>query len=303
MKTLRPTAIATVVAMAWLFASELSPAVAAEEQTDSTWISVAVRNAATAESEIIDEATGRPKARAAPSRPFTVEVPIDWPCQLDYVYPNGIGRDRDFGLLHFVFLVAPPPASQPGGRWTKTQIGPKVCKPAPVPREATARTPAGATLRRVSELAILPAPTIGISPASEGITGAPVRLWAAGIPEAWVALPAAALDGKRIEIEARPSAFAWDAGDTGTAAPRSTYETPNAGNPSSPAVEHVYETKSSVGRPGEGVYTISVAVTWERRYRVVGVADPCNDWCDLGPGGTSTSMPYRVGEVRAVLVP
>jgi hypothetical protein len=259
----------------------------------------------TTESQIVEKVTRSEVRKRAGSRgPFRVEVPTDLQCNLDSYLPNSnTSIDRDWGTWNKVYVVSPPPPHSPDGRWIRTQTGERVCKPQPISKEARGTRDATTNITRVSELAILPAPAIGISPASEGITGAPVRLWAAGIPDGWVALPAAALDGKRVEIEVRPTGFAWDAGDTGTAAPPSTYETPHAGSPSSPAVEHVYETKSSVGRPGEGVYTISVAVTWERRYRVVGVADPCNDWCDLGPGRTSASMPYRVAEVRAVLVP
>jgi hypothetical protein len=35
---------------------------------------------------------------------------------------------------------------------------------------------------------------------------------------------------------------------------------------------------------------------------VVGITDPCNDWCLLDPGETTATLPYQVGEVRAVLV-
>ncbi|MGH2690569.1 MAG: hypothetical protein ACRDKW_17435 [Actinomycetota bacterium] len=106
----------------------------------------------------------------------------------------------------------------------------------------------------------------------------------------------------RVETLARPVSFEWDTGDSGTAAPHSLYVTQGPGSPEQPAVTHVYETKSSVGRPAGGVYTVRVTVRWERRYRVVGIADPCNDWCLLDPGETSATMPYRVSEVRAVLV-
>jgi hypothetical protein len=105
-----------------------------------------------------------------------------------------------------------------------------------------------------------------------------------------------------VETVATPTSYAWDTGDSGTPAPQTQYVTTVPGSAEQPAVTHVYETKSSVGRPAEGVYTITLTVRWERRYRVVGITDPCNDWCLLDPGETTATLPYQVGEVRAVLV-
>ena len=149
---------------------------------------------------------------------------------------------------------------------------------------------------------MLPEPAVGTSAPNGGITGAPVSFWAGGIPQGDLAFGPTVLDGRHVETTARAISFEWDTGDSGTAAPRSRYVTQAPGTAEQPAVTHVYETKSSVGRPAEGFYTIRLTVRWERRYRVAGTVDPCNEWCLLDPGETDTTMPYRVAEVRSVLV-
>jgi hypothetical protein len=153
----------------------------------------------------------------------------------------------------------------------------------------------------VSELFALPTPELSVAPMTKGLTGLPTSLWIAGISGDPVRFPPTTLSGKSVEIEAKPVSFQWDTGDSGTSAPQSVYTTTAPGSAEQPAVTHVYETKSSVGRPGEGVYTIKLTITWERRYRVVGIADPCNDWCELDPGETSATRPYQVEEVRSAL--
>jgi hypothetical protein len=65
---------------------------------------------------------------------------------------------------------------------------------------------------------------------------------------------------------------------------------------------HVYETKSSVGAADGVAYTVTLQVSWRARYRVVNAGGP-GPWTPLPDRQTEASRPYRVEEVRAVLVP
>ena len=103
-----------------------------------------------------------------------------------------------------------------------------------------------------------------------------------------------------------PVRFTLDIGDEGTLASQSQYvvDCPQdparwrecAGSASEPALRHVYRTKSSVGRPGACVYTISLTATWRGTYSANGGPPQ-----DLGQFRTSASVAYNVVEVRGFL--
>jgi hypothetical protein len=174
------------------------------------------------------------------------------------------------------------------------------CDILPVPSTVPANTTSQPLTALIRERADLPPPVLGLSPAQEGLTGHGTRLWATLPPV--VVTPRITVDGKSVQAEARPSRFLWSMGDEGTSAPQSTYETSDGGSSDRPAVTHVYETSSvrATGTPN-GSYTVSLTVSWSGRYRVLGLADPCNDWCPLDGLETSVTRPYTVSSAVAVL--
>ena len=139
-----------------------------------------------------------------------------------------------------------------------------------------------------------------INPSSRGLTGLDTWLWYEGgttIPPFTLTVdePGSGV-GLEVEAWAVLESFAWDMGD-GTVI---TSTIPGSGEdlPESAAAVHRYERK--------GDYTITFAVGWTGTYR----------WRQL-PGGTwstpipfagnpaviSTSIPYRVVELRSILQP
>lgn len=168
----------------------------------------------------------------------------------------------------------------------------------------------------------MPAPVIGVSPRGTderpGLTGLETEFWAEG-PGAW-APPPTTLGGTQVEVQAWPAEYRWDTGD-GTPPPGSggpsehvyvsscpgSEQGPPAtascgGTAGQPQAVHVYETKSSVGAPATGVYIVKVTTVWHARYRVLRPAG-AGPWVPLPERQTETSQPYRVQEVRSVLVP
>lgn len=267
-----------------------------------TRIRARVHDETTTETDIIEKEIRQVRTSRHPTEPFRIKVRTEERCDLLTIPNTPAGlffKDYFEGYRHDVYLVDPRHVDESTGRWTRSYTGETECKvlAAPPPARATSDS----LSKQVSGITILPSPQLGVSPTGRGLTGLPVTLWADGVPTDWLAFPPTVLDGKQVEVQARPTGYSWDTGDSGTSAPQSTYSTDGPGSPDVPAVTHVYETKSSVGRPAEGVYTIRLDVIWARRYRVVGIADACNDWCNLDPGKTSSSRSYQVDEVRAAL--
>lgn len=264
------------------------------------------------ETQVVDEEIQQVTRRQRSKQPFTIRVATGARCPIYQIgYSDGseefadnpksggpgmFSRDEAEGETYDTYLVEYEPAT---GRWSKTIKEQFMCRLPPTPRP---RQPKAAIARaEVKDLFVMPQPGLGVSPLHGGLTGMPVKLWAVGVPAEPLRFPPTALHGTQVEVQASPLSYEWDTGDGGTTAPQSQYSTQAPGSAEQPAVTHVYETKSSVGRPGEGVYTIRLTVKWARRYRVVGIADPCNNWCDLDPGETSATRTYQVDEVRGVL--
>jgi hypothetical protein len=300
----RGPATAALLALALVHAGITTGAAGSQAATEKpkTWVSVIDQDERTTSSEIVDEEIRIVRSKRGTPTPFRTKERTDGRCEVEAGgYPhNPSAKDRWDGFWYEIYLVTPPPPGSQARKWKKVYTGDTVCIAPPIPKLPSATDDFRS---RVADLIVLPAPTISISPGSEGITGLPVQLWAEGLPAEWLSFPPTVLDGKRIEIQARPTHFSWDTGDAGTSAPQSTYRRDTPGGPGSPAVTHVYETKSSAGRPERGTYTITLDVTWDRRYRVIGLSDPCNDWCELDAGRTTTSSLYRVVEVRGALIP
>ncbi|HEY8201780.1 MAG TPA: hypothetical protein VII47_10535 [Actinomycetota bacterium] len=168
----------------------------------------------------------------------------------------------------------------------------------------------------------MPAPVIVMSPQGTddrpGLTGLETMLWTEGWG-LW-APPPTTLGGTRVEVQAWPAEHRWDTGDgspqPGSAAPSehtyviacagSEQEPPATGScggtPAQPQAVHVYETKSSVGMPATGAYTVRVTTVWHARYRVLQPSGP-GPWIPLPERQTEASRPYRVQEVRSALIP
>jgi hypothetical protein len=154
------------------------------------------------------------------------------------------------------------------------------------PRAAGPAGPVEAAVRQVVGEIPVPAVQVKMSP-TVGIARMDTWFWAEGYSGQPVFEGRDAL-GRRIEVEATPSFYRWDFGD-GTA----PVETASLGRPwpePDGAVTHAY-TKMSEGFP------VSVTFVFDVRYRVDG-----GPWIGLEPIERAATTPYRVGEVRTVVV-
>jgi hypothetical protein len=155
------------------------------------------------------------------------------------------------------------------------------------------------------------------TPDRPGLTGLETYLWVEGIG-IWTP-PQTTLEGTQVEVQAWPIEYRWDTGDgtpqPGTRPPSEhtyTVTCPATADPAAslacggsrerPHAVHVYETKSSIGRPAEGAYTVSVTVVWQARYRVIGPGGP-GEWVPLPNRESQATMPYTVVEAKGVLCP
>jgi hypothetical protein len=280
--------------------------------SEETWAETKTLDASTVETEIVEDTTARPVPVRTRRGPYKVWVttgercvvrfydPVPEPTVLPPLLPGQ--SPPTFGKLRRRYLVFPGTSSSVPS--TRKDTGQAYCLHPFDASQVPASKPSSPAKSRqeVGDIFVLPKSEIAGTANGRAITGAPVGLWAEGGSRGELIFPATVLNGKQIETVATPTSYEWDTGDSGTAALQTRYVTPGPGSAEQPAVTHVYETKSSVGRPAEGVYTITLTVRWERRYRVIGITDPCNDWCLLDPGETTATLPYQVGEVRAVLV-
>jgi hypothetical protein len=197
------------------------------------------------------------------------------------------------------------------------------CRPIPRPQQnkTAGRQGRDPLTVRVEEWLQVPAPVIGVSPKGTeerpGLTGLETAFWVEG-PGVW-APPATTLGGTQVEVQAWPAEYRWDTGDgsppPGSAGPSEhayvspcpdSEEGPPAaacgGTTAQPQVVHVYETKSSVGSPASGAYTVKVVTVWHARYRVLR-STGAGPWIPLPERQTESSQPYWVQEVRSALVP
>lgn len=136
-----------------------------------------------------------------------------------------------------------------------------------------------------------PASTTGIDPAIDGLTGLPTRFWSTTLAAAPVSVR---VRNSTVVGTAMPLEYRWQLGDGATAS------SSRPGTPAAPAVTHVYETK--------GPYDVTLEVVWQADVevsvelpsgRVLRFAhDP-----PLQPVSIAGVRPYRVVEIRSVLVP
>jgi hypothetical protein len=133
----------------------------------------------------------------------------------------------------------------------------------------------------------MPAVTIKMTPPNSGIVNYETWFWAEGYSGQPVSETRDAL-GRRIEVLATPSYYRWEFGD-GTR----PFETASLGRPypdRDGAVTHLFDYHS----PG---YTVALTFVFDIQYRVDG-----GPWIQLEPIERSTSTPYRVDQIRTVVV-
>lgn len=189
--------------------------------------------------------------------------------------PRGVSLSLEFseGGGDCISFVSPPPDPAP-----RRGEGPRRRRPAVTPEQLALRA-----YERVISLAARP--EIEIAPGEAGLTGLDSFFWTGN--ELRPVTATAGAGPLTVTAEARPVRYLWDFGD-GT-----LEETTHPGRPWSRArpgdVAHLYETK--------GRYAVGLEVVWAARWRT-----NRGPWRDLGYFSTSSSEPYRVREMVAVLV-
>ncbi len=132
----------------------------------------------------------------------------------------------------------------------------------------------------------LPAPTVGVSPAGEGVVGLPTWLWSGGPGTVQVAV---GLDGYTVTGVATRTEYRFDAGDGTVTA------TPAPGSRTAPAVTHVYDVK--------GDHALRVGAVWEATVTMTGPGLPAPVPVAIGSAVVTATRDYGVVEVRSVLLP
>ena len=142
------------------------------------------------------------------------------------------------------------------------------------------------TIGEIWDAATLPAPAIGISPTTQGVTGLETWLWA-NTTQSDVTV-SAALNGFTVTGTAHIVGYSFDFGD-GPAT-----ETTEPGSEEHPAAFHTYETK--------GLYQVAVSTLWRGEFVMTGpeITNPLP--VDLGTAQLTTRSDYRVIEIVPELV-
>ncbi len=158
-----------------------------------------------------------------------------------------------------------------------------ITSPTPPPPPVLPQPP---TIGEIWNAAALPAPQIGISPTTEGVTGLETWMWAAD-PRTTVAV-SVTLNGFTVTGTAQLTGYHFDFGE---GAPASST---TGGSADRPAVRHTYETK--------GQYTIRVATMWRGQFVMTGPGITTPLPVDLRTAQLTNTRAYRVVEIRSVLV-
>lgn len=148
----------------------------------------------------------------------------------------------------------------------------------PLPEEVWERVP-------------LPLPAWGLSPAINGMTGLPTRLWD---PNGGAPVTASVdLGGFTASTTAKPVRYEWkmwDAADVANRNPTQAVVSTVPGSEAKPAGSYTYETR--------GDFTVTQTITWVGTSTFVGPG--VNQVVDLGTTTTSSTRSYHVIEVRGV---
>jgi hypothetical protein len=142
------------------------------------------------------------------------------------------------------------------------------------------------TIGEIWDAASLPAPAIGISPTTQGVTGLETWLWA-NTTQSDVTV-SAALNGFTVTGTAHIVGYSFDFGDGPPT------ETTEPGSEEHPAAFHTDETK--------GPYEVAVSTLWRGEFVMTGpeIANPLP--VDLGTAQLTTRSDYRVIEIVPELV-
>jgi hypothetical protein len=186
----------------------------------------------------------------------------------------------------YVYTPAAPPPAHP---------------PAPVP------TPAASPFAIfVSDTVNLPALSIGVAPAAQGITGLESYFWVSGYSGAPV--PRTRVEGPyTINLVATPVAYTWSFGD-GTSLTTASLGTPYSasGGAGADPVGHTYTVRSKLSPQAvNGAYLVSVTATFDTKFQVIGPG-MSGAWADLSTLGVppltkTATLAYPVGEVVSAL--
>ena len=139
------------------------------------------------------------------------------------------------------------------------------------------------TIGEVWQRVPIPMPSIGVSPAGEGVTGLPTWLWSAGPDTIAINVQ---LNGWRVTGTATRTSYSFDPG----IGPRKVAS--GAGSLQHPAATFLYETK--------GPYTVAVSSTWTATVTMTGPGLPTRT-TNIGSATLTNSRPYSVVEIRSVL--
>jgi hypothetical protein len=148
-------------------------------------------------------------------------------------------------------------------------------EPAPPPAPPTLGEITAVAQRRVV------APTVGISPDLDGLTGLETWFWYQGESEFTVPT---SIRGYSVTATMHVARFLWYTGEE-------LLGSPVPGSPTAPAARWVYETK--------GGYTVYVQAVWEGTWSFTGWGASASG--DLATIRATGSRPYTVNEVRSVL--
>jgi hypothetical protein len=146
------------------------------------------------------------------------------------------------------------------------------------------QTPTTAEILQALDLQRIDQPRVSSSPGARGLTGMESWFWTSTDGNAQVEIT---LRGFTVRASANAK-FHWSTGDGGT------YQTGSGGNQQSPAVRHIYNSRSS----GTG-YSVTLDMIWEGEYNWFGFGDAGAG--QLGPVTRSGTRSYPVNEVRSVL--
>jgi hypothetical protein len=173
--------------------------------------------------------------------------------------------------------------------------------PAPVP------TPAASPFAIfVSDTVNLPALSIGVAPAAQGITGLESYFWVSGYSGA--AVPRTRVEGPyTINLVATPVGYTWSFGD-GSSLSTASLGTPYSASEGAGAdpVGHTYAVRSELSPQAvNGAYLVSVTATFDTKFQVIGPG-MSGAWADLSALGVppltkTATLAYPVGEVVSAL--
>ncbi|MBW3576904.1 MAG: hypothetical protein KY462_04025 [Actinobacteria bacterium] len=139
------------------------------------------------------------------------------------------------------------------------------------------------TYREVWERVPIVAPSIGVNPRVDGLTGLETWLWVE--PQEPVTATVT-LNGYTVAATACPVGYVWHVEGR-------TYERSEPGSEERPAVRHIFERS--------GDYVVGLETVWEGSFSMTGHDLPAVDGT-LGTRAWRSERPYHVASIRSVLI-